>query len=78
MEQGQQITQGGGKEAIVTDLDKALGQDMLQKAAQELFSGQGAAANVAGVRLAITKGNFALLNLEDTVIGNSHPEDVGG
>ena len=51
---------------------------MLQKAAQELRGCQGAAANLAAVGLAIAKGDFALFNLEDALVGNGHPENVGG
>jgi hypothetical protein len=51
----------GTQETIVADLDKALGQDVLQEAMDELLHGQGAEFGLAGAGRVIAKGNVVVL-----------------
>lgn len=67
--QGEQVrTEGGGKETEVADLDKAAGQDMLQKTVDEFFSGEGAAFEGSRAGRAIGEsdlGRFHTTRVED-------------
>ena len=66
-----------GEKAIVTDFDKAPGQDVLEKAADELESGQGAGCELAGVGSAKAEGDPAIGQLQDAVVADGDAKDVG-
>ena len=71
------LTMGGTEEAIVTHLDKALGQDMLKKAMDEFFGGQGAELGLTGVGF-VTEGDLVILHLDDAAVADRDAKDVGG
>ena len=72
------VTLAGGEEAVVANFLEALGQEVLQEAADELLGGEGAGLPVAGGAVAVAKGDLTLVQFEDTVVGEGHPEDVRG
>ena len=72
------VTLARAEEAVIANLLKAFGQDMLQEAADELLGGEGAGFPVAGGAVTVAKGDLALLEFEDTVVGESDPEDIRG
>ena len=76
-ERGDHFSQGGAEEAIITDLDEAFGQNMLQEAMNEIFSTQRARSFHSGLRVPITKRDLVVFQLQDAVIANGHSEDVG-
>ena len=49
-----------GMKATVTDFDKALGQNVLEKAADELEGRQGIGLEFASVRSPIAEGHFTV------------------
>jgi hypothetical protein len=55
----QSFATGRGEESVVADFDKALGQNVLEKAADEFLSGQGGGCELAGVGGAVAKGHLA-------------------
>jgi hypothetical protein len=57
---GQSFPTTRGKKAIVADFDKALGQDVLEKAADELEGRQGTDLEFASVRSPVAEGHFAV------------------
>ncbi len=48
---------GGAEEAEIADLDEASGQDVLEKAMDELFGRESAEGNLAGNGRAVAKGD---------------------
>jgi len=72
---------GRAKEAIITHLDKALGQDMLKKAVNESPGGQRAELGLAGVGV-VAEGDLVILDLvvlntDDAAIAEGDAKDVG-
>jgi len=51
----------GTKQAIVTDLDEPIGEDVLEEATNELMSGEGATLELVGGRLFVRESDRALL-----------------
>lgn len=70
--------QGGAEETIVTDLHKALRQDMLQKTMNELLGSQGTTFFCAGLGVAIPERHTIPFQLQDPVVANGDPENVRG
>jgi hypothetical protein len=68
----------GPEEAIVAHLLEAVGQDMLQKAADELRGREGGEFLSFGWAILITKGDLAVFEFEDAVVAQGHAEDIGG
>ena len=66
----------GAEETIVTDLDEAFGQDMLQKPVQELFCVQGTTFFCASLSGAVAKRDAVIFQLQDPVVANGNPENV--
>ena len=50
---------------------------MLQKAANELFGGKSRGLELAGIGCAITKGDPAIVHIENAVIADGNAKDVG-
>ena len=55
---GEPLSVARAEEAIVTNFDKALGQDVLKEAADELLGGQGASSEFASVRGSVAEGHL--------------------
>ena len=75
--QSETVLLARGKEAVVTDFDKAFGQDAAQKTLQELVDGQTGSAPGTGVGAAEAKGDAAVTTGKDAVVGEGNTEDVG-
>jgi hypothetical protein len=73
---GQPFPTTRGKKAIVADFDKALGQDVLEKAADELEGRQGTDLEFASIRSPVAEGHFAVCQLEDAMVADGDAEDV--
>src|SRR3972149_6963252 len=65
-------------EAVVPDLHETRGQDMLEKAPDELDDIEGDLAGAITAFLAVGEGNGSIFDGQDSGIGDGHPEDVGG
>ena len=57
---------------------QALGEHVLQEAADEFFGRRGAEPGAAGVGEAVTECHFAVFQFEDAVVADGDAEDVGG
>jgi hypothetical protein len=68
----------GGEEAVIADLLKALGQDVLQETADELLSREGARLPATGSPVTVTEGDLTVLTFENPVVGKSNAKDIGG
>ena len=73
------LTMGGTEEAIVTDLDETLGQDMLhaKRAVDEFLGRQCAEPGLAGVGL-VAEGDLIIFHLDDAAVAEGNAKDVGG
>jgi hypothetical protein len=72
----EELAIGGSPEAVIADLVEALGQDVLQEAADELVGRQchGPALVVPGVGIA--EGDLSVVAGEDAVVGDGDSVDV--
>ncbi len=68
----------GAQQAIVTDLDEAWWEHMLEEAADELLGGDGATLELISGRLFVSESDRALLQRTDAVVADSDAKDVGG
>src|SRR6266496_1232146 len=68
----------GREEAIVADLHKAFGQDMLQETMDEVFCSQGTTFFCTRVGGAVAKRDSATFQLEETVVAQGDAENVRG
>lgn len=67
------IDVGGGVQAVVTDLVKAIGQDVEQEATDELSGLDG-----AGLALADPEGNGLVSDLDETAVGDGDAMGIAG
>ena len=68
----------GRKQSVITYLVKAAGQDMLEKAPDELDDIECDFSTAIAAFLAIGEGDGSIIDSQDSGIGDSHPEDIGG
>jgi hypothetical protein len=74
---GQLLPATRTQEAVVAHLHKASGQNLLQKAVDEFLGRQGAEGEFPCVRSTIAKGHLPVGQLEDALVADRHPKDVG-
>ena len=65
------------EEAEAAHLLEAVGQDMLEEAADELRGREGGEFLSFGLAILITKGDLAVFEFEDAVVAQSHAKDIG-
>jgi len=65
------------EKTVVAHLDEAVGQNVLQKAANEFFRGQRFRGEFLGVALAVLKGDVAIFHFEQAPVADGNAEDVG-
>ena len=68
----------GVEEAIVADFHEAFGQDVLEKAADELEDVEGHGSPPVAVGLLVAEEDGIVFHLQDSTIGDGDPEDIGG
>ena len=68
----------GCKKAEVADLDEAIGQHMLQKAVNEGLGGECAQLELTGVRRPVAKGHLVVFKLDQAMVADGYPENIGG
>ena len=71
------LTKGRTEEAIVADLDKAFGQNVLKETVNELFGRQGAELGLVCAGGAITESDLILLHLDEAAVAEGDAKDVG-
>ena len=70
---GQVRALGGGEEAEVAYLDEALGQDVLEEAANELFGGEGAELDIDCPYNVLTiLGHYTDVRILSTTVSHPH------
>jgi len=68
----------GAEQAVVTDLDEAAGEHVLEETTDELFSAEGATLELVSGRLFIRAAAVALMKVVETVVTNRDAADVRG
>ena len=68
----------GAQEAVVADLLKAGGQDVLEEAAEELHRVQGHLPGSVRADAAIGEGHLAIVAGDDAMVADRHAEDIRG
>ena len=68
----------GMEKAEVTDLDKAIGQDMLEESAEQLHGVELGSAWAGTAELTGGEGDGAVLERDDAAVGDGDLEDRGG
>jgi hypothetical protein len=69
---------GGVEEAVVADLHEAFGEHMLEEPADELERSECHGSPSVGVGLFVTEEYGIVFYLQDSVVGDSDAEDIGG
>ena len=81
LNKGRDLFQGDrrsrGQEAVIADLHKASGQDMLEKAADKLHDIKGHGAPPVAVVLFVFEKDLSIFDLDDAGVGDSDFEDIG-
>jgi hypothetical protein len=75
-EGSQEQALGGAEETEIAHLHETLGQDMLEKAMDELFGGESAELDLAGSGRAVEKGDLVVFELDQAAVADCDPEDV--
>ena len=73
----EQLAIAVAEEAVIPDLDKALGQNMLQETPDELFGGDGTVPSCPGLRVLVAKGDLIVFHSQDAIVTDGHPKDIG-
>jgi hypothetical protein len=61
------------EEAAIADLDETPGQDVLEKAVNEVFGGEGAELDLAGIERAVAKGDLVVFEYYQAAVADSIP-----
>src|SRR5258705_13452118 len=69
---------GGTEQAVVTDLDEARWEDVLQEAAGEILGGKGARLELISGRLFVRESDLAIMQLAQPVVAGGDAKDVRG
>jgi hypothetical protein len=72
----QQLSISRREQAVVAHFNEAVRQDVLQEAADELFSGEGAVLELVGGRVFVSESDLAVFQLDDAAIAESDAKDV--
>jgi hypothetical protein len=65
------------EEAVIPDLNKAFGQNMLQETPDELFGGDSTVPGCPGVRVLVAKGHLIIFHFQDAIVTDRNPKDIG-
>ncbi len=67
---------GGAEEAVVTDLDEAAGEDMLEETGDKVLDRERHAAGLEGSGVGVAEGDLVVLEAFDAVVGECDTVDV--
>jgi hypothetical protein len=72
------MTVGRAEQAVISDVDASVRQDVLKKTTHKLFSREGTELDLISGRCLVLKSDFAILQLEDALIADGHSKDIRG
>jgi hypothetical protein len=73
---GKAATHPKAEQAVVTHLDEALGQDMLQEPSHELLNRKSAVCRLAALATGVAERDLAIRDTHNPVIAQRNPKDV--
>jgi hypothetical protein len=68
----------GAEQAVVTDLDEARWEDVLEEATDELFGTDSSTLELVSGRLFVRESDLAIMQLAQAVVTDSDAKDVRG
>jgi len=68
----------GAQQAVVTDLDEAVGEHVLEEATDELCGGDGAMLELISGRLFVSESDLTIMQLAEAVVAEGDAKDVRG
>ncbi len=74
----EQVTISGTEQTVVAHFDEALGQHVLEEAANECWGGQGASSELLSSRFLVLKSDLAVGELEEALVAEGDAKDVRG
>ena len=72
------MTMGRAEQAVVTELDEARREDVLEEATDELLGGDGATFELVSGRLFVRESDLAIMEMAEAVVAEGHAKDVRG
>lgn len=78
MDDIEQMAVSGGEESVVSDLDKAFWQDVLEESADKFHGRKRSGFPFFGMRVFIPEGDLILLSSQNAVIGDGDPINIRG
>ena len=74
----EQMTVGRAEEAVISDFNESVRQDVLKKPTNKLFGREGTEFDLIGGRFLILESDVAILQLEDVLMADGHAKDIRG
>ena len=74
----EQMTVGRAEQAVISDFDESVRQDVLKKTTNKLFGSEGTELGLIGGRFLVLKSDVAILQLEDALIADGNSKDIRG
>ncbi len=68
---------GRREQPVIPDLDKTIGEDVLEKAADELLGRDGREPDLIGRRLLVGESDQAIVEFDDPPVADGDAKDVG-
>ena len=68
----------GAEQAVVTDLDEAGRQDVLEEATDELLGGDGATLKLVSGGFFVSESHLTIMQVAEAVVTEGHAKDVRG
>jgi len=72
------LTLSGTEQTVVTDLDEAIGEHMLEEATDELLGGEGATPGLVSGGLFVSESDLAIMEAAEAAVTEGHAKDVRG
>ena len=66
----------GSEQAVVTDFDEMVRQDVLKKTADELFGADGREFDLIGRRILVRESDLSVLEFDDALVADGDAKDV--
>lgn len=74
----EQMTVGRAEQAVISDFDESVRQDVLKKPTNKIFGGEGTEFELISGRFFVLKRDVAILQLEDVLIADGNSKDIRG
>ena len=72
------MTGGRAEQAVISDFDESVRQDVLKKTTNKLFGSEGTEWGLISGRFLVLKSDLAILQLEDALSADGNSKDIRG